>query len=67
MTFKSHKVSKWQGYSHVADLKDSYILVFLNICLAVGLSCSAWNLHCTMWDLSLQCMDSLVVAHGLNS
>ena len=23
MTFKSHKVSKWQGYSHVADLKDS--------------------------------------------
>ena len=34
---------------------------------ALGLSCGTWDLGCSMWDLSLLCMDSLAVAHGLSS
>ena len=54
-------------------LSDSHFTSFHNIgwptkiYLAVsGLSCGLLDLHCLMQDLSLQRMDSLVVARGLS-
>ena len=40
-----------------------FLFLIFFICLALSsLSHSMWDLHCIMWDLSLQHMDSLVVA-----
>lgn len=39
--------------------------VFLSfLFLLTFLSLALWSLTCVLWDLSLQCMDSLVVACG---
>ena len=41
-----------------------YLFIYLT---TLDLSCSLWDLHCVIQDLSLRCMDSLVVALGLST
>ena len=43
------------------ERKGDYSIIYLGV---LGLSCGMQDLCCFMWDLSLQCRDSLLVAHG---
>ena len=47
-----------------------FLKIYYHLCTYLassGLSCSMWNLGCVLQDLSLWCMDSLVVVLGLQS
>ena len=45
-----------------------FIIIIIIFYLGVlGLSCSTWDLRCIGQDLSLQCMESLVVINRLSS
>ena len=49
----------------VADANYTIFFKIIYYLAAAGLSCGTWDLGCIMQDLSLPCMDSLVVPCGL--
>ena len=60
---QSLNISPCTGAKHVYFLT----CVFIYLAAVSGLSCGTWGLHCVTQDLSLWCMGSLVVVHGLQS